>query len=187
VNGHVFEIAGPLLVHFGVGRNPDQATLREARAQSTAKAESHLTPLSWERFSGASSGPSCLISSKVSRASGEGRFARSMATTFFGFRLCGFLRASVYCLDSLLRNQNAARRDSFRQVRDQPEWMTVGRSAVFQLTSGLPVNREQSRSLPTSRLVGTYRGSRDDSFGLHSQVSFNTGSADAVQCQSRPR
>ena len=29
--------------------------------------------------------------------------------------------------------------------------------------------------------------SRDDSFGLLSQASFNTGSADAGQCQSRPR
>jgi hypothetical protein len=28
--------------------------------------------------------------------------------------------------------------------------------------------------------IGSYRGSRDDSFGLHSQASFNTGSADAV-------
>jgi hypothetical protein len=34
--------------------------------------------------------------------------------------------------------------------------------------------------LTTSRFVGTYRGSRDDSFGLRSQASFNTGSADAV-------
>ena len=32
----------------------------------------------------------------------------------------------------------------------------------------------------TDRLIGTYRGSRDDSFGLHGQASFNTGSADAV-------
>ena len=31
-----------------------------------------------------------------------------------------------------------------------------------------------------SRLIGTYRGSRDDNFGLCSQASFNTGSADAV-------
>jgi hypothetical protein len=29
----------------------------------------------------------------------------------------------------------------------------------------------------TLGLLGTYRGSRDDSFGLHSQASFNTGSA----------
>jgi hypothetical protein len=32
----------------------------------------------------------------------------------------------------------------------------------------------------TSRLIGTHRGLRDDSFGLHSQASFNGGSADAV-------
>jgi hypothetical protein len=31
-----------------------------------------------------------------------------------------------------------------------------------------------------NRLIGTYGGSRDDSFELQSQASFNTGSADAV-------
>jgi hypothetical protein len=44
-----------------------------------------------------------------------------------------------------------------------------------------------NESLPISRLIGTYRGSRDDRFGLHSQASFNTGSADPGLCQSRPR
>ena len=39
---------------------------------------------------------------------------------------------------------------------------------------------ERASSLPTRRLMGTYRGSRDDSFGLHNQASFNTGIADAV-------
>jgi len=28
--------------------------------------------------------------------------------------------------------------------------------------------------------IATYRGSRDDSFGWHSQASFNTGNADSV-------
>lgn len=37
-----------------------------------------------------------------------------------------------------------------------------------------------TRSAATSRLIGTYRGSRNDSFGLDSQASFNTCSADAV-------
>jgi hypothetical protein len=31
---------------------------------------------------------------------------------------------------------------------------------------------ERASSLPTRRLIGTYRGSRDDSFGLHNQASF---------------
>jgi hypothetical protein len=42
-------------------------------------------------------------------------------------------------------------------------------------------NSRQLGHLPILRPnIGTYRGSRDDSFGLHSQASFDTGSADAV-------
>jgi hypothetical protein len=44
----------------------------------------------------------------------------------------------------------------------------------------LPVIQEFLESIHTSRLIGTYRGSRDDSLRLRSQASFNTGSADAV-------
>ena len=44
----------------------------------------------------------------------------------------------------------------------------------------IPGNLSPKVITNTSRLIGTYRGSRDDSFGLHSQASFNTGNADAV-------
>ena len=50
------------------------------------------------------------------------------------------------------------------------DWKLKSFSTVLALNR-IPV------AMPTHR---TYRGSRDDSFGLHSQTSFNTGSADAV-------
>jgi hypothetical protein len=54
-----------------------------------------------------------------------------------------------------------------RQMRDQvshPVRRDSGRSSNR--------NRHLSPSVNTSRRIGTYRGSRDDSFGLHNQASF---------------
>ena len=57
-------------------------------------------------------------------------------------------------------------------IASQLEVSTVAfRAMHFQPGSG---------NLDPSRLIGTYRGSRDDTFGLHNQASISTGSADAV-------
>jgi hypothetical protein len=45
------------------------------------------------------------------------------------------------------------------------------------MASAVPIRRKL-RAI--CRHFGSYRGSRDDSFGLHNQASFNTGSADIV-------
>jgi hypothetical protein len=56
----------------------------------------------------------------------------------------------------------------------------LARSSSLATGRMLPVSGLLGHVTSPSRLIGTYRGSRDDSFGLHSQASFNTGSADAV-------
>jgi len=57
------------------------------------------------------------------------------------------------------------------------------RGTLFTVQKALPLfndNGSVVRLMTRSRLIGTYRGSREESFGVHSQASFNTGSADAV-------